>query len=270
MENKIKRNKVKSKKERLSGLMLMVAILGIMVLPIAVQADSLNPGVLSVDSPHYGSTYGEWSKVWWQWALSQPLPQNPLVDDTGVNAANGQQGPVWFLGGKYCAAVIPANPTCTPVATADRTVTVPAGKALFFPILNGEADNLGSPKTYNETELRTFAKENMDLGENMVAEIDGIPISGLGSALTTQYRVTSQAFNYHIPDNNIYSLFGFDFPKQTVKGAVADGVFLMLAPLSVGQHKIHFAGKTVQNGATLFALDINYTINVVKIKLKEN
>ncbi len=239
------------------GLQLsVVMVLGLMMLaPIIAQADSsnLNPGILPPDSKPYGLTYGEWSAKWWQWALSIPTPDNSLVDDDGHNAANGQSGPVWFLAGKICVI------TC-PVATADRSVDVPAGKALFFPILNAEADNLADPPTtYSEAELRAFAKANMDSGENMVAEVDGVPVKGLESSLTTQYRVTSPVFTYHIPENNIYSLFGLNFPEQDVPGAVADGVFLMLAPLPKGQHTIHFAG----NFGTAFALNIHYTINVV-------
>jgi hypothetical protein len=248
---------------QLRTVMTIVVVLGLMTIaPIVAQANSNpNPGVLPNNSKPFGLTYGEWSAKWFQWALSIPLPQNPLVDDTGANAANGQTGEVWFLGGKFCAAVIPANPTCTPVATADRIVNIPVGKALFFPILNGEADNLGSPPTtYNETELRAFAKANMDMAENMVAEVDGVPINGLDSVLTTPYRVKSPVFTYHIPDNNIYSLFGFNFPVQYVSGSVGDGVYLMLAPLPTGQHKIHFSGDF---GGGAFALDIKYTINVV-------
>lgn len=240
---------------------VIMVVFGFIVLaPIVAQADTgsknLNPDILPPNSKPYGLTYGEWSAKWWQWALSIPTSQNPLVDSDGSSAANGQSGQVWFLAGKLCV-------TACPVATANRVVDVPAGKALFFPILNAEADNLWDPPTaYSEAELRTFAKANMDSGENIVAEVDGVPIEGLGSSLTTRYRVTSPVFTYHIPENNIYSLFGLNFPEQDVSGAVADGIFVMLAPLPAGTHTIHFAG----NFGTAFALDIHYTINVVPDK----
>jgi len=48
---------------------------------------------------------------------------NPLLDQTGANAAIGQSGPVWFLAG-------------TTGGTAERAITVPAGKSLFFPLVN--------------------------------------------------------------------------------------------------------------------------------------
>ncbi len=235
-------------------LSVLAVIIGLIVLtPMIAAAANQNPKILPPNSKPYGLSYGEWSARWWEWAFSIPTPQNPLVDDTGVNAANGQSGQVWFLAGKICVGA------CS-TATANRVVDVPAGKALFFPILNAEADNLWDPPTtYSEAELRGFAKANMDSGENMVAEVDGISVKGLESITQTKYRVISPVFTYHIPEDNIYSLFNLNFQEQDVTGAVADGVYLMVAPLSVGQHKIHFAG----NFGTTFKLDITYTVNVV-------
>ncbi len=60
---------------------------------------------------------------WWQWALSIPAAINPITDATGEFAAVGQSGPVWYLAGNFGGTTV-------------RTVTVPADKALFFPILN--------------------------------------------------------------------------------------------------------------------------------------
>ena len=60
---------------------------------------------------------------WWKWALETPASENPLTDTTGQFAAVNQRGPVWFLAG---------NPGSTTV----RTISVPSGKALFFPIVN--------------------------------------------------------------------------------------------------------------------------------------
>ena len=57
---------------------------------------------------------------------------NPLLDQTGQNAALGQSGEVWFLAG-------------TTGGSAERTVTVPPGKALFFPIVNNLWINIPYP-----------------------------------------------------------------------------------------------------------------------------
>lgn len=90
---------------------------------VAVAASNPNPGVVPPDYHAYGKTLGEWSAAWWQWAAAIPTDVNPLLDETGENCDLDQSGPVWFLAG-------------TPGGAAERECTIPAGKAVLFPILN--------------------------------------------------------------------------------------------------------------------------------------
>src|SRR5262249_16120462 len=61
---------------------------------------------------------------WWQWVLETPASINPLLDSTGDNGAiNQPHGNVWFLAGNTGGTTV-------------RNVTIPAGRALFFPIVN--------------------------------------------------------------------------------------------------------------------------------------
>src|SRR3972149_2756089 len=117
----------KSDSGRALRLSVMTAIiLGFMVLvPMAAQAESSNPnpGVLPVNSNSYGMTYGEWSARWWQWALSMPVDKNPLLDT--ADCSKGQSGKVWFLAGTFGGSV-------------ERKCTMPAEKAILFPIINAE------------------------------------------------------------------------------------------------------------------------------------
>ena len=64
------------------------------------------------------------------------MDTSPLFDLTGAQAANGQSGPVWFLAGLTWFYADPA------MHFAVRNVTIPAGKALFFPIANSICVNL--------------------------------------------------------------------------------------------------------------------------------
>jgi hypothetical protein len=82
-----------------------------------------NPGVLPPQSSSHGQTYGEWAADWWTWVQSIPADINPVLDATGADAAVDQTGSVWFLAGSFSG-------------DAERTVTIPTGKALFFPIIN--------------------------------------------------------------------------------------------------------------------------------------
>jgi len=77
-----------------SVLALIGVLLSIMVSTqgVAAQGPS-NPGVLGPGS-QYGLTFGQWGAAWWQWALEQPTPTNPLLDTTGANCGVAQSGPV--------------------------------------------------------------------------------------------------------------------------------------------------------------------------------
>ena len=36
---------------------------------------------------------------WWRWAVSSPINENPIVDNSGKYAGINQAGPVWYLAG---------------------------------------------------------------------------------------------------------------------------------------------------------------------------
>lgn len=231
-----------------------------LVAAVGAFDESQNPGVAPVQSNPYGASYGEWSTRWWQYALSIPVDKSPFLDTTGANFAIGQSGKVWYLSG-VIVFTQPGQPTPTSQnpATAVRNVTLPSGTSLFFPVLNVEEDNLvpGGPNTtFTVDQLRAFAQQAMSTAENLQVQVDGRSITGL-----SHYDVTSPVFSYHLPDNNIdTALTGVNVPAQTVSPAVSEGVYLMLRPLSVGQHTIHFSGDF---GPGNFALDVTYHINVV-------
>jgi hypothetical protein len=60
---------------------------------------------------------------WLRWALAQPNDDGPIADTTGEKCAIGQEGPVWYLAGTFGGSVV-------------RECDIPAGKQLFFPLVN--------------------------------------------------------------------------------------------------------------------------------------
>jgi hypothetical protein len=255
--------------------------------PLTAQPDKGNvdnPGILPPQSKPYGKSYAEWSAKFWKWAYSLPGTNHPLFDTTGEFVAAGQSGKVWFLGGTYSttATQLPQGGTQV-IGEATRTATIPVGKALFFPILNSQNDNFQvdgnnnqiAPFTYTEQELRQFAAFGFDNGyvRNLVCTIDGRQVNGLQNANTTRYRVQSPLFQYTVPQtDNIYEAQGFHISGAVPPpGAVSDGVYLMVAPLSVGKHTIAFSGDYFVPGDAaanpptqdfLFSLDIKYNLTV--------
>jgi hypothetical protein len=231
------------------------------------------PDVVAPRAHPPGKNYGEWSAKWWQWAYSLPGTDHPLVDQTGADVAAGQSGKVWFLGGTYSAV----SEGDAIVGRATRVCTIPAGKSLFFPILNSEANNFTvdaggnmiTPTTLTEADLRATCAFNMDHARNMTCTIDGWPVKGLDDVLRTHYRAESPVFQYTVPaGDSLYELWGMHIFGQTPPpGAVADGVYVMLEPLDPGHHTIYFTGEIFIPGATpaenfLFRLEIWYDITV--------
>jgi hypothetical protein len=209
-----------------------------------------------------GKAYEKLAVDWWKWAFSFPVSINPLFDETGAQAYLGNQGNVFFLAG-----VINTS------GTATRTITVPAGKPLFFPVLNVEWENilvrppyLGGPFTpparpLTVPELYASADADIRLTTELHATVDGCPIPNLFS-----YRATSAPFNFRLPANdNIEQFFGINI-SGTVAPVVTDGFWLLLAPLPIGEHIINFGGTffgTRLDGTFLnFTLDITYHITV--------
>jgi len=182
-----------------------------------------NLSVFSSDSKPYNFTYGEWTARWWQWGYSIPKNINPAYDNTGKNCAQGQSGPVRFLAGTYGHSV-------------ERVCTVPAGKAILFPILNSECSFAEFPKLKTLSELRMCAKTIQDQVTTLMASVDGLPILQL-----QQYRIQSPPFNFTLPHNNILGM-----PANTTTQAVADGNWVFLKPLSPGVHTIVFKGEVQQ------------------------
>src|SRR5262245_45445351 len=154
-----------------------------------------------------GNAYEKLSADWWKWAFSFPVSINPLFDETGAQAYLGNQGNVFFLAG-----VINVS------GTATRTITVPAGKPLFFPVLNVETDNVGvrppylggpfTPPAMPKTVPELYAEADgfIMATSELHATVDGCPIPNLSS-----YRATSAPFNFRLPANdNIVQFFGIN------------------------------------------------------------
>ena len=180
-----------------------------------------------------------------------PADSHPLTNTADVSA--GQSGQVWFLGGTF-APTTDLNGNL--IGVADRKVSIPAGKALFFPIIDAE-QSLAEGGA-NETDCRATAKFFADHAVGVFCTVDGTPVDGLSA-----YRTDSPFFSFGpLPENNLLGL-----PEGTTSSAVSDGYFVMLSPLSTGNHVIHFGGTfvfTIENDGFDFSfnLDITYRITV--------
>ncbi len=231
-------------------ILVIAIVLGLAVLAVP---SAMAQWVIPSTSVAYGRTYSEWSGAWQQWALSIPVVNHPLFDNGDCSV--GQSGPVWFLGGKFCAL---NNPNCGTTHVV-RSCSVPAGKALYIPVLNAEWSvlEMNDPK-FQLADLRGLAASNIDGVTNLSFTIDGAKIPGLKK----DFRIQSPAFVFTIPDDNLFNAVGEGpYPGGAYFPGVDDGVYVMLAPLPVGPHLIHFHGSMP---AFNFTLDITYHVTVAK------
>jgi hypothetical protein len=194
----------------------MILVLAISSITRFSYADSINPGVFSIDSAPYGIPYKEWITRWWQWTFSIPKDDHPREDKTGEKCSVGQEGPVWFL-----TDIVESGKVI-------RTCTIPVGKAILFPILSGECD-YGLPDVKNDLDLRKCALAGNEFG-TIDATIDGVRLQNL-----EQYRIQSDFFNLKIIENSIFE----DAAAGTFR-AMVDGFFVFLEPLPPGKHDIRF------------------------------
>jgi hypothetical protein len=204
---------------RLPALFVLVLALLLVSLP-AKAASNPNPGILPPNANAFGTSYSQLAADWWNWALAGPDGSNVLQDTTGALCGLNQTGKVWFLGGALNSG------------TVERTCTVPLGKAIFFPVAN--YFNSAEKPDYTSTlqKARDYWQANL---ESASATIDGREVADLSS-----YYVESPDFLLVLPQNNILDVPAGSAPAGSYSPSAAVGYHLLLAPLSRGQHELHF------------------------------
>lgn len=223
-----------------------------------VAGNQANPAVMPVNSKPQGASYEVWAARWWQWEFSMPVTANPIFDTAACSA--GQTGNVWFLGGGSVANFFPA-PGINEVKQT-RNCSVPAGTFLFFPIINTECstvpgDNAGDITAAGLRDCARGARSVINFS-TLSATLDGVAIKNLA-----QYDVTSPLFTFGpLPNNNVLQFFGLNAPQGTTAQSVSDGIYLMLHPLAVGAHTLHFHSEFDFGGGNEFIQDITYHLNV--------
>ncbi len=158
---------------------------------------------------------------WWQWAGKRREGRDPVTDRTGRRCAQDQPDDVFFLAGTFGGA-------------ARRTCTVPAGRAIFVPVLNQVCPVEGDPDRAADACRASFEGATAKLvvdDRDVEAEL-----------------VVSPPFEH---DPHPQSAAG------TAGESVAAGLHVLLDPLPEGEHEIRFAGKRDD-----FSLSVRYDLTV--------
>lgn len=229
-------------RSRLSALLLPLAAAAVVAVSTATPARAANgvPEVLSPQATAYGKTYAEWSAAWWQWFFALPVQGHPAIDPN-ADVAAGQSGNVWFL--------------AAPFGTQERSITVPAGKALFIPLVNVDSSSLEEPPFFGATaqEQLAVATGFASYMTDLSFSVDGKSLSNLGD-----FYVTSAQFGFTAPSPWIFGATG---GSGTATGV---GYFVLLHPLSAGTHTIHYTGafKFSEAPEDYIGVDATYHVTV--------
>jgi hypothetical protein len=214
------------------------------------------PEVYTKDSVVFNRTLADWSAAWRQWADSMPAKKHPLFDT--ASCSEGNSGPVWFLGGRFCSPDV--NPDCNN-APAVRSCEVPKGVALYFPVLNfacldkEAANGLCLEAGPFIPQIRKVAAENIDQTTSLEVSVDGKRLKG---NLLEDFRVQSTVYTSLLPEGNLYQALGEPVIGLGSYVGVDDGVYVMLKPLSKGNHTLNFKGSFPQ-----FDFNLDFTYNLI-------
>ena len=181
---------------------------------------------------------GEEVAAWWQWALSKPAAENPLIGDySGGPQCDGEpvtdvSGKKWFLGGSLSEE---------PVV---RTCTAPVGTQFFFPVVN----NLNIPFP-GETEEELLQQVNERLDAQLANATWVVTVDGRTVKEERLVRAVTGFFTAEVPEGGLLDPGSYRL--------VAAGLWGTLPPLPPGEHIVHFE---ISGGS--FDQDITYYLTV--------
>lgn len=211
-----------------------------LLLATNIHAQPLEDLMVHPDQLVAGKHLDEYANTWWQWTYTMQQEISPVRDITGKYCHVGQQGDVWFLAGGYGTSKI------------KRRCEVPAGKHIFFPVINMAYWPRYEGSTTCESVKRSAALNNDEL---LSIEVELDSMKALNPSRT---RLASR---------ECFDLLGLvprEYNPPIVYPAATDGYWVMLKPLSKGTHVLRFnAMYNRDKGAfSKMAQDIEYELVV--------
>ena len=212
-------------------------------LPIALLAEAPFPAeryLVHKDAEIAGQPLDHYAIDWWQWAYSMQQDRSPVHDRSGVYCHVNQSGEVWYLAGGFGTSII------------SRNCTVPAGRHLFFPIINAvhytppEA-NWSCDAVHNAvtSAFQSYVHLNVTLNGTKIDPTKVLRLSPLACF-------------------DLLAKVPAEFEAPNLFPSAADGFWMMLRPLAPGTHSLSFKAINTlspENNRNVVQ-DITYTLQV--------
>lgn len=196
--------------------------------------------------------YGKLAAKWWQWAVETGAPGGgPGPTDCSI----GQKGKVWFLAGTFGTTEV-----------RECNDPIPRGKSLFFPLVNAYTDNFDCEAIGIRAEDCTVQvkRENVDsiFSYSTMSLLEELYFGEGSDSYACQMSVTVDGK----PVNHKYPIIRIQSPPFNLPNApesIADGFWVLVQPLSKGDHTIQFIGGLCEDGSgPLFTPDVTYNFTV--------
>ena len=204
-----------------------------------------------VGSSPYNVSDKAWAAKWWQWYVSVPKTHSPNnldypnhIQNQTCSVLQDSSSPVFFLFTPYVEEKV-----------ADRTCDIPQGKAILIPIVSGEMDT-GDP-TLRENSTKGLIDSASSGNDNAVisVKLDDIP---LDFNHDQKNRILTNPFEINLPEHNIWE----EKEKPGKYTGVAEGYYLLLKPLSIGNHTLYYEAGTGEPNPNQYAQSVTYHLNV--------
>lgn len=213
----------------------------------SAHAFHLKPRIAPIWTMPAGQTYGRWAAEWWQWVLGIPSAVNPLMDTTGEHCAQRQVDEVWFLAGSGAGPVV-------------RACEVPAGKSLFFPLINtfyGAFLN-DDPATRTEEFIRTAG--SCSEPAQISVKIDGVNVVKPARFFTGSSGSQSPFFNVQLPPHNLFGLEDDTAFELALSPNAEQGYYLFVQPMRPGTHTLQWSASGCTPGNSQ---EVTYNLTVL-------
>jgi len=195
------------------------------------------------------------AREWMRWGLEQPFTTGPIADPTGDACEMGQEGPVWFLAGTYGGAVT-------------RHCTIPAGKQLYFPLVNRWA--VFPPAYFPDMqsirdvkpEILAWFDDSLANTCSLTLRVDGQDViaGGFEQMLDELYVLAPEPFKADVnPDDSFLTPWGIPGGEMYTIG---DGHYAHLKALSPGDHVLELGGTICAGNAVAFETSVTYYLHV--------